>query len=491
MTTIKTAILEGRVKNDPFTIETNISMISKNTKYLDQLSMKHLLNVIWACDKFNDHRCSHIYWIYDHVRATQVVPIEMFDRMLSICAKKGFGDLALTIINDYITLGYPHKNTALCNVLLSIVKNRKNDRDLQVQKDNAKKFYDLYKQHQKDNNEKVDERVYVETAKLYSSFSMSQEVLQVLKDMTADNYEPSIWLCSGLLENALVKEDVVLVAVLANWYLTHFDANIEYGVLTRILQFASSHGHSNLARVGISILSKSQYKARIEDYECWLRASIIDEDFAGAIESLVEAEGKGLEMFGESSDDSPENALRVNGAIAVQELMALKLSLSVRKLDDVYFALVEMRRNHQNIPRLLVNAIIMAAGKMGQLDRSFATFQEYHTVFGLIPNIHAYNALLCATALSKSPNVNSMFLIFKDMEDAGFTPNGLSYSYLLNVMVETNSIDGFEEIISHMNDHIKEGNNPHLHRSMRRLAVACAKDNNWNQVENILNALKI
>ena len=489
MTSIKTAILEGRVKNDPFTIETNISIISKNTKYLDQLSMKHILNVIWACEKFNDHRCSHIYWIYEHVRATQVVPIEMFDRMLSICAKKGFGDLALTIINDYITLGYPHKNSALCNVLLSIVKNRKNDRDLQVQKDNAKKYYDLYKQHQKDNNEKVDERVYVETAKLYSSFSMSPEVLQVLKDMTADNYEPSIWLCSGLLENALVKGDVVLVTVLANWYLTHFDANIEYGVLTRILQFASSHGHSDLARVGISILSKSQYKARIEDYECWLRASIIDEDFAGAIESLVEAESKGLEMFGDS-DDSPENTLKINGAIAVQDLMALKLSLSVRKLDEVYFALVEMRRNNQNIPRILVNAIIMAAGKMGQLDRSFATFQEYHTVFGLIPNIHAYNALLCATALSKSPNVNSMFLIFKDMEDAGFTPNGLSYSYLLNVMVETNSLDGFEEIISHMNNHIKTVNNTHLHRSMRRLAVACAKDNNWDQVENILSALK-
>ena len=451
--------------------------------------MKHILNALWACDKFNDYRCGHVYWLYDYVRSSQVVPIEMFDRILSICAKKGFGDLSVTVMNDYTTLGYPYRDKTLCNVLLAVAKNRKIGRDTQLQRDNAQQYYALYRKYQADNNSVVEERVYVEVAKLYSSLNMTNEVLEVLKEMTTDNYEPSLWLCSGLLENALINEDEVLVTVLANWYLTHFDSNIEYGMLIRLLQFASSHGHANLGRIGISILSKSQYNARVEDYECWLRACIISEDFAGAIESLVEAENKGLDILSDA-DVSVEHEVRTNGAIAVQDLMGLKLSLSVRKLDEVYFALVEMRRNNQKIPKLLVNSIIMAAGKMGQLDRSFATFQEYHTVFGLIPDLHAYNALLAATSLSKSPNVSAMFPIFKDMEDAGFTPNGLSYSYLLNVMVETNCLEGYEEIISHMNDNIAKVNNIQLHRSMRRLAIACARLNNWDQVGSIVSALR-
>ena len=417
----------------------------------------------------------------------------MFDRILNICSKKGFGDLAVNVTNDYLSLGYPHKDRMLCNIVLAIVKNRKNDRDINIQIENTKKYYDIYRKHQIDNNGRVDERVYVETAKLYSSLNMSTELLNVLKDMTADNYEPTLWLCSGLFENALISENEVLLTVLANWYLTNFNACIEYGALIRLLQFASTHGHSNLARVGINIISKSQYKVRIEDYECWFRACIKADDFVGTIESLVEAQSKGLEMFDVNlinDENSLENNIKINGIISVQDLMASKLSLSVRKLDEVYFALVEMRRNDQDIPRLLVNAIIIAAGKMGQLDRSFATFQEYHTVFGLIPDLHAYNALLAAISLSKIPNINAMFPIFQDIEDAGFKPNGLSYSYLLNVMVETNNLDGYEEIISHMNDDIKNINITQLHRSMRRLAIACAKKNNWNDVEKIINVLK-
>jgi hypothetical protein len=417
----------------------------------------------------------------------------MFDRILNICAKKGFGDLAAIVTNDYLSLGYPYKDRMLCNIVLAVVKNRKNGRDISAQIESTKKYYDAYKKFQLDSNGRVDERVYVETAKLYSSLNMSAELLSILKDMTADNYEPSLWLCSSLFENALMTEDEVLLTVFANWYLTNFNACIEYGALMRLLQFASAHGHPNLARVGVSILSKSQYKVRIEDYECWFRACIKADDFVGTIESLVEAQSKGLEMFDINLDSnensSLENNIRINGVISVQDLMAQKLSLSVRKLDEVYFALVEMRRNNQNIPRLLVNAIIIAAGKMGQLDRSFATFQECYTVFGLIPDLHAYNALLAAISLSKMPNLNAMFTIFQDMEDAGYKPNGLSYSYLLNVMVETNNLEGFEEIISHMNDDVKNCNITQLHRSMRRLAVACAKSNNWNDVEKIVNAL--
>ena len=79
-------------------------------------------------------------------------------------------------------------------------------------------------------------------------------------------------------------------------------------------------------------------------------------------------------------------------------------------MDEVYYHLLDMLRTHTGsheqegyqvaIPRLALNAIIMAAGRMGQLDRAFASFQEYTALFGLTADTAAYNALLYATARS-------------------------------------------------------------------------------------------
>ena len=80
----------------------------------------------------------------------------------------------------------------------------------------------------------------------------------------------------------------------------------------------------------------------------------------------------------------------------------------MRRLDEVYYHLLDMLRtqtgSHEQqgyqvaIPRLALNAIIMAAGRMGQLDRAYATFQEYTALFGLTADTAAFNALLYATA---------------------------------------------------------------------------------------------
>jgi len=106
------------------------------------------------------------------------------------------------------------------------------------------------------------------------------------------------------------------------------------------------------------------------------------------------------------------------------------LSTAKRRLDNIYYTLVEeATRNksynnnninieegklhnesnitttspstttHRNfVPRIVLNALIEAAGKMGLTDRAFATFQEYRTLFHLVPDIHAYNSLLAGVS---------------------------------------------------------------------------------------------
>ena len=46
----------------------------------------------------------------------------------------------------------------------------------------------------------------------------------------------------------------------------------------------------------------------------------------------------------------------------------------------------------------------MAAGRTGQIDRAFATFQEYEDLFGYRKSVATFNALLFATVRSKQPS---------------------------------------------------------------------------------------
>lgn len=57
---------------------------------------------------------------------------------------------------------------------------------------------------------------------------------------------------------------------------------------------------------------------------------------------------------------------------------------------------------HRNvIPRIVLDALVEASGLLGMTDRAFATFQEYRTLFHLIPDIHAYNSLLTGVSFCR------------------------------------------------------------------------------------------
>jgi hypothetical protein len=93
-------------------------------------------------------------------------------------------------------------------------------------------------------------------------------------------------------------------------------------------------------------------------------------------------------------------------------------AISVQRLDSLYYALVELRRldSTRKIPAIALNSVITAAGRVGHVDRAFATFQEYKSVFGLEYDVHSYNALLGACAMSKNPKVMAILAIIQDME---------------------------------------------------------------------------
>jgi hypothetical protein len=189
----------------------------------------------------------------------------------------------------------------------------------------------------------------------------------------------------------------------------------------------------------------------------------------------MEAQEQGLDLLGGDCDGSAE----------LCEAMAYSLSRSVRRLDDTYFALVELVRGNMIVPRMTLNAVIMAAGRMGQIDRSFATFKEYKTLFNLVPDVHAYNALLFACATFRDANVGTLLSVLQDMESASLSPNSVSFSILLQTMADCEDLSSFgpvAEVIAEQGIRVRS-------RALRCVAVTAAKQGDWATVDQIKKLL--
>lgn len=57
---------------------------------------------------------------------------------------------------------------------------------------------------------------------------------------------------------------------------------------------------------------------------------------------------------------------------------------SLYRLDEMYYALRDLAAQGISVSPLAINAIILGAGRRGNLDRAFATFQESSTLFKVV-----------------------------------------------------------------------------------------------------------
>jgi len=115
--------------------------------------------------------------------------------------------------------------------------------------------------------------------------------------------------------------------------------------------------------------------------------------------------------------------------------VAEHLSLALSRTDDAYFLLTDMHVRGEGDARAndganesessdgdggesggggtgagglkvttsAVNAVLEACGRLHQLDRTFATFDDVRHVFDLTPDLVSYNALLLACAQPRAP----------------------------------------------------------------------------------------
>lgn len=101
-------------------------------------------------------------------------------------------------------------------------------------------------------------------------------------------------------------------------------------------------------------------------------------------------------------------------------------------LDTVYYQLENLSRAdppYKSVAAL--NCVILGCANIWDVDRAYQTFSALESTFELTPDIHSYNALLCA--FGKLHKRDEAVKVFEHLVSLGLKPNAMSYALLVDV----------------------------------------------------------
>jgi len=104
------------------------------------------------------------------------------------------------------------------------------------------------------------------------------------------------------------------------------------------------------------------------------------------------------------------------------------LQRSPREADRAYYLLSDMKAQGKPVNLPEVNVILNACAGMGDIDRTYQTFEALQKEFGLSPSIESFNALF--TAVRMSGQLSKVQGILLDMKKQDLRPNSESFEIL-------------------------------------------------------------
>lgn len=241
------------------------------------------------------------------------------------------------------------------------------------------------------------------------------------------------------------------------------------------------------------MLASSGHDASKHNYFCLVKALLKSEDLISAIEALQEMEKRGYVLHTDKMGVYSEYQSLKSLLVHAFQNPPKSLNASTY-LDQIYYALVDqVKKGGQRVPRIVLDSIVEASGKLDLMDRAFATFQEYSEVFQIEPNVDSYNALLTSVAVSKSCRMEQLLSIFQDLEtikndlDSNSTgPNSASFTILLDGMIKLKDWRVLDDVLDHMSA-LSIQPEP---RILRLLAVILARRRKWKSVDKIMGLMK-
>ncbi|MCL7045143.1 hypothetical protein MKW94_001766 [Papaver nudicaule] len=299
---------------------------------------------------------------------------------------------------------------------------------------------------------------------------------------------PKWHMCNNILDFALQEDNNKLafygLEFLARW-IVHDEAarppiylSVDEGLIMSTLGTAGRTFDKTLIDAAWAILRKSLRgkRASAETYLGKISAYSSLGNLQRAFATLHEFESA---YGGVSNTEVAENLFSPFTSLSPLVMACSKNGFET--LDSVYFQLENLSHAEQPYKSVAaLNCIILGCANIWDLDRAYQTFESISSSFGLTPDIHSYNALMCAFGkLKKTPEASK---VFEHLTGLGVKPNATSYVMLVNAHLINRDTKAAVSVVDEM---VNAGHIPskQLLKDIRRRCVREFDNESDDQVE--------
>ncbi|KAL9226151.1 hypothetical protein vseg_001996 [Gypsophila vaccaria] len=307
---------------------------------------------------------------------------------------------------------------------------------------------------------------------------------------------PSWNMCNTLAEVAIQNDNTKLaflsLGFMARWMQLGENArppahlSVNEGLVIKSLSTAARTYDSTLLDASWAILKRSlrdKATPNPETYLAKINALASLGKLPSAFSTLNELEKK----HGNSSTAAVEDML--SPFTSLHPLVVACSKKGYETLDLVYFQLENLSRAEPPYKSVAaINCVILGCANIWDLDRAYQTFEAISTSFGLIPNIHSYNALMYA--FGKIRKTEEAVRVFEHLTSLGVKPNAMSYSVLVDAHLVNRDPKSALAVIEAMIEAGFQPSRPTLLKVRRRSIREMDNESN-DLVESIAKQCKI
>ncbi|KAG0485476.1 hypothetical protein HPP92_009331 [Vanilla planifolia] len=268
---------------------------------------------------------------------------------------------------------------------------------------------------------------------------------------------PAWKLCNYIAEVAMQADHSKLsyfaLEFLARWIARGENArppihlSVDEGLIASALCTAGRTYDSTLIDASLSVLKRSLREKRAPNSETYL-AKIYAYASLGNLQRAFNSLNELETVYGNSEEHDRE---LFSPFTSLSPLVTACCKNGFSTLDSVYVQLENLSQAsppYKSVAAL--NCVILGCANIWDLDRAYQTFEAITNNIGLTPDIHSYNALLCA--FGKLKKTEEACRVFEHLLSLGVKPNATTYSLLVDAHLANRDPKSALGVISEMVD---------------------------------------
>ncbi|KAJ3673109.1 hypothetical protein LUZ60_006483 [Juncus effusus] len=292
--------------------------------------------------------------------------------------------------------------------------------------------------------------------------------------------------CYSLLDTAVQSENARLahlaLQLVARWILHGEHAKppvflpVDEGLMMSAYVTAGRAHNANLLNDVSQVLKRSLRGKKVPNPETYL-AKI----FAYAnLGELAKAFMTLSEMEMAYGDSEVVDEEMFSPFMSLNPLVVACCKDGFKTLDTVYVQLEKMSQGEKPYKSVAaLNCVILGCANIWDLERAYETFEAIKDKIGLTPDIHSYNALLCAFGRVKK--TAEACNVFEHLVSIGVKPNATTYSQLVDAHLINRDQNSALNVI---NDMVEAGFSP-TKEMLKKVRRRCSRLMDFNSNDKV------